>query len=86
MSLFQRKEYDTPEEKKLSLLRFWFFVLGTFSFVIPLAVLYVMNMGRGGAWLWAFALKPSLFIFAIVVVILVIIYFVYRAWVNRNAN
>ncbi len=85
MKLFQRQEYDTPEEKKLSVLRFWFFVVSIFSFAIPLAILYVVNMGRGGSLLWSFALKPSLIIFVIVVVILVVVYLIYRAVLLRKS-
>ena len=84
MPLFQKKEYNSPEEKKLSVLRFWFFVVGLFAFIIPLAVLYVVNMARGGGWLWAFALKPSLIIFVIVAVILLVVYYIYRAILFKN--
>ena len=86
MKLFQRKEYGTPEEKKLSLLRFWLFVIGVFSFVGSFAFLYVANMARTGAFLWAFALRPSLTIFVVVAVILVIVYFAYRAVVMRSKS
>lgn len=84
MKLFQRKEYDNPVEKKLSVLRFWFFTLSIFSFVIPFSILYIVNMARGGQWLMAFALRPTLVIFAIVVVILVVVYFAYRAILMRQ--
>ncbi|MBN1955641.1 MAG: hypothetical protein JW900_11405 [Anaerolineae bacterium] len=82
MKLFERREYDTPEEKKLSVVRFWFFVVGIFALIIPLAVLYTVNAARLGS----LVLVPSLTIFGIVVVILVIVYFVYRAVLMRNKS
>lgn len=86
MKLFQKKEYATVEERKMSVMRFWFFVLALFSWIVPFIVLYVMNMGRPGGYLWSYALKPSLIIFAIVVVILVIVYFVYGMILKRRAS
>jgi hypothetical protein len=79
MKLFRRKQYDDPAEKKLSVMRFWFFTLGIFSFVVPFAILYIVNLARSGKWLMTYALRPTLIIFAIVVAILVIVYFVYRS-------
>lgn len=84
MKLFQRKQYDNPVEKKLSVMRFWFFTLSIFSFVIPFAILYIVNLARSGKWLMAYALKPTLIISAIVVIILVIVYFAYRAILMRQ--
>jgi hypothetical protein len=84
MKLFQRKEYDNPVEKKLSVMRFWFFTLGIFSFVVPFAILYIVNLARSGKWLMAYAFKPAFIIFAIVVVIEVIVYFAYRAILMRQ--
>lgn len=86
MKLFQKREYATVEEKKLSVLRFWFFVLALFSWVIPFIVLYLLNMARTGSYLWSYALKPSLIIFAVVVVILLVVYFVYAWLLKRKAS
>ena len=84
MKLFQRKQYDDPVKKKLSVMRFWFFTLGIFSFVVPFAILYIVNLARSGKWLMAYALQPALTIFAIIVAILVIVYFIYRSILMRQ--
>ncbi len=87
MKLFQRQEFATPEEGKLSVMRFWFFVLAIFSFVIPAAILFAIHLlGRamGVSSLWGDVLRPSLVIFVIITVILVVVYFIYRAILLRG--
>ena len=79
MSLFQKKENPTENDKKLSVVTFWLFVVAIFAWVIPLAVLFVLNLTTkavGGALGAAFV--PSLLTFAVTAILCVIVYFAYK--------
>ena len=85
MSLFQKKENPTEEGKKLSVVTFWLFVVAVFSWVIPLSVLFVLNLATktaGGAL--GVALMPSLLTFAVTAVLCIIAYFAYRRIVLKS--
>ena len=44
MPLFQQKESLSDEEKKLSVVAFWLFVVAVFAWVIPFVMLFVLNL------------------------------------------
>ena len=79
MPLFQTKENLTDDEKKLSVVTFWLFVVAVFAWVIPFVVLFVFNLlthvvGRA----MSAALLPSILTFAVTAVLCVVVYYVYR--------
>jgi uncharacterized protein YqhQ len=81
MSLFQKKENQTDEEKKLAVVTFWLFVVAVFSWVLPFTVLFLVAMiqqslGAGGAF--STALVPSLLTFVVSAVLCVIVYLAYK--------
>jgi hypothetical protein len=81
MPLFEQKENQTDEEKRLSVVVFWLFVVAVFSWVLPFTVLFLVGMvqqslGAGGAF--STALVPSLLTFAVSAVLCVIVYFAYK--------
>ncbi|MBN1933076.1 MAG: hypothetical protein JW934_00350 [Anaerolineae bacterium] len=86
MPLFQKKENMTEEEKKLSIVTFWLFVVALFAWAIPFAVLFVLGLmgqalGLGGAFGTAFT--PSLVSFIVTAILCVIIYFAYKKLVLK---
>ncbi len=86
MPLFQKKENMTEEEKKLSVVTFWLFVVTLFAWAIPFSVLFVMGlMGQtiGGKSAFATAFTPSLISFIITAILSVIIYFAYKKFVVK---
>ena len=81
MPLFQKKETLSDEERKLSVVTFWLFVVSVFAWVIPFTLLFVVGLmnqalGQGGAFSVAFL--PSLGTFAVTVILCVIVYLIYR--------
>ncbi|MBN1584088.1 MAG: hypothetical protein JXA89_25485 [Anaerolineae bacterium] len=81
MPLFQKKENQTEEEKKLAVVLFWLFVVAIFSWVLPFTVLFLVglvqqSLGAGGAI--ATALVPSMLTFAVSAVLCVIVYLAYK--------
>jgi len=81
MPLFQKKENQTDEEKKLAVVLFWLFVVAIFSWVLPFTVLFLVglvqqSLGAGGAI--ATALVPSVLTFAVSAVLCVIVYLAYK--------
>ena len=86
MSLFQKKEMLTDEEKKLSVVTFWLFVVAVFAWVIPFTLLFVLGMlnqtlGQGSAF--SFAFVPSLLTFAITAVLCAAVYLAYKKLVLK---
>jgi uncharacterized membrane protein len=79
MPLFQQKENLSGEEKKLSVVTFWLFVVAVFAWVIPLVMLFVLNLTTKpvGAALSA-AFLPSIATFLVTAVLCVGVYFAYR--------
>ena len=76
MPLFQKKENLSDEEKKLSVVTFWLFVVALFSWVIPFTLLFVLQLTTetvGGAM--GAALMPSIVTFIVAAVLCVIAYF-----------
>ena len=85
MSLFQRKENPTEEDKKQSVVTFWLFVVAIFAWVIPLTVLFVLNLTTktvGSAL--SVALMPSLLTFAVTAILCFIVYFAYKRIVLKS--
>lgn len=81
MPLFQKKENMTDEEKKLSIVTFWLFVVAVFAWALPFAVLFVMGLMKqavGGGSAFGTAFMPSLISFLVAAVLCVIVYFAYR--------
>jgi hypothetical protein len=81
MPLFQKKENLTDEEKKLSVVAFWLFVVAVFSWVLPFTVLFVLgllqqSLGVGSAF--STALAPSLITCVVSAILCVIVYFAYK--------
>jgi len=79
MPLFQKKENLSDEEKKLSVVTFWLFVVAVFAWVIPFVVIFVLNLTInpvGGAMGAAFL--PSIVTFLVTAVLCAIVYFLYR--------
>ena len=79
MPLSQEKETLSDEEKKLSVVTFWLFVVSVYAWIIPFVVLFVLNLttnpvGRamGAAFL------PSIVTFLVTAVLCAIVYFLYR--------
>ncbi len=86
MPLFQKKENMTEEEKKLSVVVFWLFVVAVFAWVISFTSLYVigsMNQAAGIGTAVRTAFMPSLIIFVVTAVLCVIVYFVYKKFVVK---
>ena len=84
MPLFQKKENPTEEDKKLSVVTFWLFVVALFAWVIPITVLFVLNLTThpvGGAI--TAALMPSIITFLITAVLCIIVYFAYKRLVLK---
>jgi uncharacterized membrane protein len=79
MPLFQKKENLSDEEKKLSVVTFWLFVVAVFSWVIPFVVLFVLNLTTSavGSAMGA-AFLPSIVTFVVTAVLCVIVHFLYR--------
>jgi uncharacterized protein with PQ loop repeat len=85
MSLFQKKENLSDDERKLSVVTFWLFVVAVFAWVIPFTVLFVLNLTThavGGAI--SAALLPSLLTFAVTAVLCVIVFFAYKKLVLKT--
>jgi hypothetical protein len=81
MPLFQKKENLTDEEKKLSVVTFWLFVVVVFSWVLPFTVLFVLgllqqSLGVGSAF--STALAPSLITCVVSAILCVVVYFAYK--------
>jgi uncharacterized protein with PQ loop repeat len=86
MSLFQKKTYQSDQEKKLSVMIYWLFVVAVFAWVIPFTLLFVLGMvnqalGFGSAL--SFALTPSLVTFAVSCILCVAVYFGYKKLVLK---
>lgn len=86
MPLFQKKENMTEEEKKLSVVTFWLFVVALFAWVIPFTVLFVLGLlkqtvGAGSAFETAF--MPSLITFLVTAVLCVLVYFGYKKFILK---
>ena len=85
MSLFQKEENPTEEGKKLSVVTFWLFVVAIFAWVIPLTVLFVLNLTTktvGSAL--GVALMPSLLTFAVTAILCIIVYYAYKRIVLKS--
>jgi uncharacterized protein with PQ loop repeat len=79
MPLFQKHELATKEEKNLSVITFWLFVVATFAWVIPFTVLFVLQLttqtvGRAISG----ALMPSIVTFIVTSVLCALVYMAYR--------
>jgi len=86
MPLFRKKENMTDEEKKLSVVSFWLFVIAVFAWVLPFTVIFLLalvqqSLGMGNAF--SSALLPSLISFGVTVVLCLIVYFAYRKLIVR---
>jgi hypothetical protein len=86
MPLFQKREYATEEEKKLSVVTYWLFVVAVFAWVVPFTVLFVFGMmqqtlGLGSAF--SVAWLPSLTSFVIAAILCLIAYYAYRKLVLK---
>jgi hypothetical protein len=84
MPLFQQKQNLSDEEKKLSVVTFWLFVVVVFAWVIPFVVLFVLNLTTnpvGGAM--SAALLPSLLTLVVTAVLCIIVYFAYKKIVAK---
>ena len=79
MPIFQQKENLSGEEKKLSVVTFWLFVVAVFAWVIPFVMLFVLNLTtkQVGAAMGA-AFLPSIATFVVTVVLCVGVYYAYR--------
>ncbi len=79
MSLFQKKENMSEDEKKLSVVTFWLFVVVVFSWVVPFTVLFVLQLTQNavGAAIGA-ALLPSVIALVVTAVLCVIVYVAYK--------
>ena len=85
MSFFQKKEHLTEEDQKLSVVTFWLFAVAVFAWVIPLTVLFVLNLTTktvGGAL--GGALMPSLLTFAVTGVLCIAVYFAYKRFILKS--
>ena len=86
MPLFQKKENQTDEEKKLTVVTFWLFVVAVFAWVIPFTVLFVLgllNQALGQASALAFALMPSLVTFLVTCALCAVAYMAYKRLVLK---
>lgn len=84
MPLFQKRENLSDQDKKLSVVTFWLFVVCVFAWVVPFAVLFVLNLTThpvGGAL--AAALMPSLTALVVTTVLCVIAYYAYSKLVIK---
>ena len=79
MPLFQQKESLSGEEKKLSVVTFWLFVVAVFAWVIPFVVLFILNLVSSGVGkAMGAAFLPSIITFVVTAVLCVGVYFAYR--------
>ena len=79
-------EILSEDQKKLSVVTFWLFVVALFSWVIPFTVLFVLGMmgqAVGGAGAFGFAITPSLLAFVVTAVLCVIVYYAYKRLVLK---
>lgn len=86
MPLFQESENLSEDQKKLSVVTFWLFVVALFAWVIPFTVLFVLGlMGQtvGGAGAFTVAITPSLLTFVVTAVLCVIVYYAYKKLVLK---
>ena len=81
MPLFEKKVYTTEEQKHLSVVTYWLFVVAVFAWVIPFTLIFVLKLmetaGNTGAAM-AGALWPSIITFLVAAVLCILAYFVYR--------
>jgi hypothetical protein len=87
MSLFQKDQSPSEDDKKLNVVTFWLFVVAVFAWVIPFTVLFVLGlMGQafGGKSAFSFALLPSIITFAVTAVLCIIVYFAYKRFVVKS--
>jgi hypothetical protein len=87
MSLFKKDPNLSEDDKKLSVVTFWLFVVAVFAWIIPFTVLFVLGlMGQalGGRSAFSYALLPSLVTFAVTTVLCVIVYFGYKKLVLKS--
>lgn len=84
MPLFQKKESMSDEEKKLSVVTFWLFVVSVFAWVIPFVIFFILNLTTKpvGAAMGA-SFLPSLATFVVAAVLSVIVWFAYRKLVLK---
>jgi hypothetical protein len=86
MPLFKNDPNLSEDDKKLSVVTFWLFVVAVFAWVIPFTVLFVLGlMGQalGGRSAFSFALLPSIATFAVASVLCAIVYFAYKRLVLK---
>ena len=85
MPLFQKTENPTEDDKKLAVVTFWLFIVAIFAWVIPLTVLFVLNLTATtvGSALGR-ALMPSLLTFAVTAILCIIVYFAYKRIVLKS--
>ena len=84
MPLFQKKENLSDQDKKLSVVTFWLFVVCVFAWVVPFAVLFVLNLTTnpvGGALVAA--LMPSLTALVVTAVLCIIVFYAYKKLVIK---
>ena len=84
MPLFQKKENLSDEEKKLSVVTFWLFVVALFSWVIPYTLLFMLQLTTNpvGKAMGA-ALGSSLVTFIVASVLCIAAYFAYKRFVLK---
>lgn len=86
MPLFQKPENQSEDQKKLSVVTFWLFVVALFSWVIPFTVLFVLGLAGqsvGGKSAFAFAITPSLLTFAVTAILCFIVHYAYKKMVLK---
>ena len=86
MPFFQKKENLSDEEKKLTVVTFWLFVVAVFSWAIPFAILFtlgILGAAVGGQSALGFALMPSIVALVVTAVLCVIVYFAYKSLVLK---
>ena len=79
MPLFEKRENLSGEERKLSVVTFWLFVVAVFAWVVPYTMLFVLQLTSypvSGAL--KAALLPSLATFGVTVALCAIVYLIYR--------
>ena len=87
MSMFRKNESMSEEEKKLSVVTFWLFVVALFSWVVPFTLLFVlgmMNQALGQGSSFSFAFVPSLITFVVTAILCVIAFFAYKKLVLKR--
>ncbi len=84
MPLFQQKENLSGEEKKLSVVTFWLFVVAVFAWVIPFVMLFVLNLTTKpvGSAIGA-AFLPSIATLVVAAILGVIVHLAYRKMVLK---